>query len=348
MEPQKLFSLCSLLFSLFLTGYNGVEGRLGQHHRGHKLFVFGDSYSDTGNDNKTEVYSWSVPYGITFPGNPTGRFSDGRVLTDFIAKFLGIKSPIPYEQRVGLAKRWRYGMNFAYGGTGVFKTDINEPNMTTQIHRFENVINSNNRSVYHKKELENCSLALVTLSGNDYSYYISNSTSTVQGLIALIPQVVSQLALNLKRIHELGVGKVAVNSLQPLGCLPRLTSVNSYTKCNDSMNALVQLHNSYLYDAVAKLNNETQDSTFIILDLYSAFNSVILNNTGIIKFETPLKPCCIGIGDGYCGVVENGTKKYTLCENPSSSFFWDLVHPTQAGWTAVFSFLLPILKQIKF
>ena len=46
------------------------------------------------------------------------------------------------------------------------------------------------------------------------------------------------------------------------------------------MNALAQLHNTYLYDAVAKLNNETQDSTFIILDLYSAFNSIILNNTG--------------------------------------------------------------------
>lgn len=73
-----------LIYIYIYTGYNGVEGILGQHHKGHKLFVFGDSYSDTGNDNKTEVHSWSVPYGITFPGNPTGRFSDGRVLTDFI------------------------------------------------------------------------------------------------------------------------------------------------------------------------------------------------------------------------------------------------------------------------
>ncbi|GJV66120.1 organelle RRM domain-containing protein 1, chloroplastic isoform X1 [Tanacetum coccineum] len=49
-----------------------------------KLFVFGDSYVDTGNWPKTYGGSWHEPYGITFPGSPSGRFSDGRVLTDYI------------------------------------------------------------------------------------------------------------------------------------------------------------------------------------------------------------------------------------------------------------------------
>ncbi|KAK7822411.1 gdsl esterase/lipase [Quercus suber] len=34
-----------------------------------KLFVFGDSYADTGNNKKSEANSWKYPYGITFPGN---------------------------------------------------------------------------------------------------------------------------------------------------------------------------------------------------------------------------------------------------------------------------------------
>lgn len=48
------------------------------------LFVFGDSYLDTGNLNKSKGFDrpWIAPYGKTYPGTPDGRFSDGRVFTD--------------------------------------------------------------------------------------------------------------------------------------------------------------------------------------------------------------------------------------------------------------------------
>ena len=60
-----------------------------------KLFVFGDSLFDPGNNqylvaNPETDYvpgdRW--PYGITFPGKPTGRISDGRLVPDFIGKTL--------------------------------------------------------------------------------------------------------------------------------------------------------------------------------------------------------------------------------------------------------------------
>lgn len=53
-----------------------------------KLFVFGDSYADTGNIVKSHSPSWKKPYGFTFPGKPAGRFSDGRILTDFIGNYV--------------------------------------------------------------------------------------------------------------------------------------------------------------------------------------------------------------------------------------------------------------------
>lgn len=53
-----------------------------------KLFVFGDSYSDTGNTGIAASRSWKPPYGMTFPGKPCGRFSNGRVLTDYVGQFL--------------------------------------------------------------------------------------------------------------------------------------------------------------------------------------------------------------------------------------------------------------------
>lgn len=79
------------------------------------------------------------------------------------------------------------------------------------------------------------------------------------------------------RIHGTGVKKVAVTALQPLGCLPRSTIMSSFQRCNGSQNELVSFHNLLLQQAVAKLNNETKDRTFVILDLYTAFTTVFKN-----------------------------------------------------------------------
>lgn len=94
---------------------------------------------------------------------------------------------------------------------------------------------------------------------------------------AFIKQVVDQTEVNLRRIQAFGVKKIAVPSLQPLGCLPGVTVASSFQRCNESQNALVKLHNNLLQQVVAKLNNETKQSTFIVLDLYNAFLTVFKN-----------------------------------------------------------------------
>lgn len=69
---------------------------------------------------------------------------------------------------------------------------------------------------------------------------------------------------------------------------------------------------------------------------------------GDSMFEKPLKPCCVGTSSSYnCGSMdENGSKMYMVCEDPESAFFWDMVHPTQAGWRAVFWRLSATLQQL--
>jgi hypothetical protein len=56
------------------------------------LFIFGDSFFEAGNNNYIRnafgrANFW--PYGETFFKYPTGRFSDGRVIPDFIGKIRG-------------------------------------------------------------------------------------------------------------------------------------------------------------------------------------------------------------------------------------------------------------------
>ncbi|KAL5807568.1 hypothetical protein ACOSQ4_030301 [Xanthoceras sorbifolium] len=332
---QFLFSSSSFFFYylLLLSGIRQVLGSDLFDFKPTKLFVFGDSYTDTGNTGKALSYSWKPPYGRTFPGKPDGRFSDGLVLTDFLAEYLGIETPIPYKfRRIG-SKYCRRGMSFAYGGAGVFNTWFPLPNMTKQINFFEQVLNKDR--VYTQSDLHS-SAALVSLCGNDYFVY-SLRNGSMQGWKSYIIHVVNQLTLNLKRIHGLGVRKVAVTLMQPIGCLPKSSAAYSYQKCNETENSYVKFHNHLLRQAVAELNNQTMDSPFVILDLNRAFETVFANK-GSRKFENPFKPCCVGISKGYsCGSVdERGVKKYTVCENPGSAFFWDFGHPTQAAWHAVY------------
>lgn len=107
--------------------------------------------------------------------NPLTRY---RFLFDLLcnintASFLKIKSPAPYS----LKSSWKlqYGINFAYGGAGVFDTLIDGPNMTIQIDLFEKLIQ---QKVYTKSDLES-SVALVSAAGNDYlKFFVTTGGST--------------------------------------------------------------------------------------------------------------------------------------------------------------------------
>ncbi|KAE9619606.1 hypothetical protein Lal_00038142 [Lupinus albus] len=318
---------------LLLSGQTGMqaEARHLNHHLLTKLFAFGDSYADTGNTRKGEGGSWIEPYGITFPGKPAGRWSDGRVLTDYIAKYLRLKSPIPYRLRKKMASHIKYGMNFAFGGTGVFNTSSSYPNMTIQIDFLEQLIK---QKVYTASDLSN-SVTLVAVSGNDYNFYLATNGS-IQDFPSFITSVVNQITTNLIRIQKLGVKKIIVDGLQPLGCLPQTTVSSSFQQCNSTFNNLVLFHNDLLNQSVTKLNQENNNS-IQILDLYDSFMSV-LNDSLTHNIQNSLKPCCFGVSSDYnCGSVVSNEKKYELCDKPKSAFFWDGFHPTQAGWHAVYS-----------
>lgn len=350
MDPQKAFVLITVGLLLLVSSEEGgvwaANDPQNYSFRPEKLFVFGDSYADTGNQRKTLAASWKSPYGITFPGKPAGRFSDGRVLTDFIARLYGIRSPIPYRWRGFAGKKVEDGINMAYGGTGVFDTQFPGPNMTIQIDLFQSLLR---QSLYSNQDLRS-SMAIVTLSGNDYSAFLLKG-GLFQDISAFITKVVKQVTMNIKRLQSLGVRKVGVTSLQPLGCLPSTTVLTSFQQCNATQNTAVNFHNLLLRQAVDNLNriNNSSSSVFVI-DLNTAFNTVLENKgfVGEVRFESPLKPCCMGVNmvDSCGSLDDKGQKMYTVCNDPKSSFFWDDVHPTQAGWRAVYLTLKSSLQQI--
>lgn len=78
---------------LFLAGKSAAKFSYdGDNDNVTALFIFGDSFLDAGNNNYINTSTLDQanfpPYGQTFFGLPTGRFSDGRLISDFIGKII--------------------------------------------------------------------------------------------------------------------------------------------------------------------------------------------------------------------------------------------------------------------
>ncbi|KAJ0591139.1 putative GDSL lipase/esterase, SGNH hydrolase superfamily [Helianthus annuus] len=86
------------------------------------VIVFGDSSVDAGNNNhiQTVLKSNFRPYGRDFfGGKATGRFSNGRVPTDFISESFGLRPYVPaYLDPAYNISDFATGVCFASAGTG--------------------------------------------------------------------------------------------------------------------------------------------------------------------------------------------------------------------------------------
>lgn len=86
------------------------------------IIVFGDSTVDAGNNNviPTLLKSNFKPYGRDFTGGqPTGRFSNGKIPPDFVSEYFGLKPTVPaYLDPSYNISDFSSGVCFASAGTG--------------------------------------------------------------------------------------------------------------------------------------------------------------------------------------------------------------------------------------
>ncbi|KAH9312739.1 hypothetical protein KI387_027774, partial [Taxus chinensis] len=81
--------MLSILVIGWSIGFNGVRVGVEAAPYAPAMFVFGDSLADAGNNNfipGCTVRANFTPYGISFFPRPTGRFTNGRTVFDFVEK----------------------------------------------------------------------------------------------------------------------------------------------------------------------------------------------------------------------------------------------------------------------
>jgi hypothetical protein len=143
------------------------------------VFIFGDSTVDSGNNNYFETLGRAnhKPYGQDFPGHvPTGRFSNGKLVSDFLASMLGIKETVPPFLDPSLSDHeLQTGVCFASSGAGY---DDITPGVTpvipvmNQVELFKKYIARLKGIVGEEeaKKIINGSLVIISAGTNDFVF----------------------------------------------------------------------------------------------------------------------------------------------------------------------------------
>ncbi|XP_057422693.1 GDSL esterase/lipase EXL3-like [Lotus japonicus] len=315
------------------------------------VLVFGDSIMDTGNNNNLVTIARCNfrPYGEDFHGGvPTGRFSNGKVPSDFAVEELGIKELLPAYLDPNLhPSELATGVNFASGGAGYDPMTAKlQPciDLAGQLKLFKEYIGKLRRLVGKDRTkfiLAN-SLVLVVLGSNDISntYFLSGARQKEYDFPSYADLLVSLASNFFKELLGLGVRRIGVFSSPPVGCVPfqRTMAGGIERQCVEHYNDAVVLFNRKLQKGINSLNQHFPNGRIVYFDIYNPLLDIIVNSQKH-GYEVSDRGCC---GTGIIEVTYLCNHFGTTCPNVLDYVFWDSFHPTEGIYKSLVG---PILQK---
>lgn len=315
------------------------------------IFNFGDSNSDTGGLNSAFPGFLSPPYGETYFREPAGRFSDGRLVIDFIAesfKLPYLNAYLDSLRSAGLIN----GLNFATaastirlpsriipgGGFSPFFLDV-------QVNQFARLKASFHKNTgNHTGEQFKNALYTFDIGQNDLGegFFANKSWQDVN---SSVPDIIDHFSTNFKKLHKISGGKSFwIHNTGPLGCLPYIqanfpAAEKDEAGCAKPFNDVAKHFNHVLKQAVSKLRSDLPSASITYVDLYSV-KYALFADPRRHGFELPLVACC-GYGGKYnysdsvgCGetITVNGSRVTVgSCGRDRVRVNWDGIHYTEAA-----------------
>ncbi|XP_050276480.1 GDSL esterase/lipase At3g27950-like isoform X2 [Quercus robur] len=320
------------------------------------IYNFGDSNSDTGSASAA-FGRLPPPYGETFFGKPSGRYSDGRLIIDFIAEKLGLPFLSAYLDSI--EPNFRHGANFAASGSTIQPTDaklfgagFSPLSLNIQLLQFEQFKDRTKepfnqvQSSWIKNNLprpEEFSKALYTLDSGQNDFHFGLVTE--EQVRASIPNIIDMFAVAVKKLYQEGARTFWIHNTGPIGCLPFFAVWNppkhfksDKNGCIKSYNQLAQEFNKQLKDKVFQLRTQLHHAVLIYVDIYTA-KYTLISEAEKQGFVSPLEYCCghLGVAECWQTSIVNGTEVFAAsCSDPSKHISWDGVHYTEAAnkWVA--------------
>ncbi|XP_045806172.1 GDSL esterase/lipase 5-like isoform X3 [Trifolium pratense] len=347
MMARKKIHFCFLIFSLSygILIPTRCLGNICLPKQHVALFVFGDSLFDVGNNNyiNTTIDNQAnySPYGETFFNFPTGRFSDGRVIPDFVAEYA--KLPLIQPYLFPGNQQYVNGINFASAGAGAL-VETHQGlviDLKTQLTYFKNV-KKILRQRYGNKEtttLLSKAVYLINIGVNDY-FQENSSLYTHEKYVSM---VVGNLTTVIKGIYDLGGRKFGILNQPSKGCFPTIKAFVNGTKsgsCIEEYSAPAKVHNIVLFEELEKLRKQIKGFKYSYFNFFDVSFEVINNPSKFGLKEGGVACCGSGPYKGYysCG-GKREVKDYDLCKNPSEYVFFDAVHPTESASRIISQFM---------
>ncbi|KAK1416086.1 hypothetical protein QVD17_31874 [Tagetes erecta] len=306
------------------------------------ILVFGDSQLDPGNNKFIKnclLQANYTPYGLSYFRFPTGRFSNGRIVPDFLAQYLGIEFQKPYEEvyrKLAKDRRMRFpanGLNFASGGSGLLQDTNKKSRVTTikgQLQQFQDLIAQRR---LHKIQVRN-SLVLLEVGSTDIlSYFLFPGASNMT-LRTYVHTMLKEVIRFTSIIYKNGGRRIVLMSVGPVGCLPGRVAIRDAptNKCVDKINNMVKYFNAGLKRIVFNIPRMFPRAIGVYGSMFETVKKFRVNPK-LYGFTNVTHACCGG--GPLNGVLRCGARGYKLCSHPNQYFFWDNFHPTEHTYKLV-------------
>ncbi|CAK9220712.1 unnamed protein product [Sphagnum jensenii] len=340
------------------------------------FFIFGDSLTDTGNiqllGHGIAGTILNYPYGESYTfTNELGhnRYSDGRLIVDFIAQAFGFPffEPNLLELDKGFQTDYTHGVNFAYSGATVIPNNTKNPIYLQleldQFFDYKKALLSSPQPSTPLSFLPTAAYLIPEMGINDFYYAYFEGVSPQNAIDEILPKSLNLVVSAVEQLHASGARIIIVGNQQPQGCSPSVltpllgTGPYDTIGCLDEYNKVNKVFNRKLKRALTKLQESYKiDGTLIIqFDFYNAFIEVFTNPTKYGFNPNNRFEVCCGFGGAYnynanvtCGDSGNvslstgGTQfvNISTAPNPKEHIEWDGIHFTQAAYKVIASFFL--------
>ncbi|KAK7302882.1 hypothetical protein RJT34_13779 [Clitoria ternatea] len=304
------------------------------------ILVFGDSSVDPGNNNalNTTIKSNFPPYGKDFfDSRPTGRFTNGRLATDFVAEAVGYRKVIPPFLDPNLKlEDLPYGVSFASAATGYddYTAEVsNVLSVSKQLEYLEHYKIHLRKLVSEERAefiLRNA-MYVISMGTNDFlqNYYLEPTRPKQFTLQQFEDFLLYRFTRGVEAMHRFGARRLVVVGVLPLGCMPLMKTVWNQQTCVKTLNDAAYSFNAKLIQQIHKLKAKLGLQA-VYVDVYGLIQSA-LTNPKQYGFIEGSKGCC------GTGTVEYGDscKGMSTCSEPDKYVFWDAVHPTEKMYKIV-------------
>ncbi|CAL9234933.1 unnamed protein product [Arabidopsis halleri] len=137
-----------------------------------------------------------------------------------------------------------------------------------------------------------------------------------------------------RELYSLGCRNILVGGgLPPMGCLPIQMTVKMRSICVEQENKDSVLYNQKLVKKLPEIQASLPGSKFLYANIYDPVMDMIRNPSKYGFKETKT---------GCCGTVETSFLCNSLsktCPNHSDHLFWDSIHPSEAAYKYLGSFI---------